>query len=148
MQDNPTLRFEANTRAAQLENILVGVIVAVVGPGLYYFSDVRNPLLLAALAIGGFIAGYGLYTLRNYFQAALSIEITDNNLIITKRRGPIQLPWTDIREVAQRSQHGTFFMIHVHSQRQPHIVRLEGYSPEQIAAIQAQIEQRRQAEAQ
>lgn len=141
MQHDPTQRFEADTRAVHLENVLVGVIVAVVGPAGYYLSGVQRPLLLIALAIGGFIAGYGLYTLRNYYRAAISIEITGSDLIITTRRRQIQIQWAAIRDVARLP--GPTLLIHVHNRRQPHTILLEGYSKQQILLMLAQIKERR-----
>jgi hypothetical protein len=141
MQHNTTQRFEADTRSVHLENILVGVIVAVVGPAGQYLSGVQNPLLLVALAIGGFIAGYGLYTLRNYYRAAISIEITSSDLMITTRRRQLQIPWSEMRDVARLP--GPALIIHVHNRRQPHTVLLEGYSKQQILLILAQIKQHR-----
>lgn len=143
MHHNTPQRFEADTRAVHLENMLVGVIVAVAGPGMCYLSGLRSPLLLVGLALGGFIAGYGLYTLRNYYQAALAIEITGNSLIITKQRRQIQIPLAEIRKLTQRSQRGTFLMIDVRGQRRPLLVLMEGYSSEQIALMMEQIEGRR-----
>ncbi|HEX6293138.1 MAG TPA: hypothetical protein VFZ66_28410 [Herpetosiphonaceae bacterium] len=148
MQEHPTTRFEADTGAARNEQIMVGLIVAVLAPVMLYLAGAQNILLLALSGALGGVAGYGIYALRHYVRAAQTIEIASDAVIVTTQRRQMRLPWAEIREVGRRSHYGDFLLIYVQGEKHPHTILLEGYTSEQIRAIEALIRQRSQQNAQ
>lgn len=139
MVEHTTHRFEPNTQAIRKEQLLIGAVVALFGPGLLYLEGERNALLLLILGVIGGVVGYGVYAIRNHLRGVQRIDMTPEGLTVVVRQKELFWPWDTVDKATHQTFYGDYVVVHLRGTKRPRSFLLDGYTPEQITAIIARI---------
>jgi len=128
--------------AARGSNIIVAVLVGVLMPVIGWFEGFEDVFWLLLIGLAAGLVTFAIYALIGRATGLAAIELDDTDLVIERRGQRVVIPWQDIASARLLTYGGETLVIRRHSGASQVSIRLDGHTPEAIAAIRAQIDAR------
>lgn len=128
--------FTPRRAEARTESLVAAIVAAaLVGGYLYLGQGVRNPRLLAGLAMMAAALVLTGYLLRFRFQWVDEIQLSDEGATLVRGGSPQTLPWTQVKSVRHLTRGGEQWVLAAGPGHTPMTIRADGLNREEAARL-------------